>query len=64
MGMVLEPVAGDGLVGKGVGGLGGFQWQVHPLRLHGHTGRGGCPGTLSTGVQLINKRRRESLKPS
>ena len=31
MGMVLEPVVGDGSVGKGVGGLGGLQWQVHPL---------------------------------
>ena len=33
MGMVLEPVAGDGSVGKGVGGLGGLQWQVHPINL-------------------------------
>ena len=44
--MVLEPVAGDGSFGKGVGGLGGLQRQVDPLtvlgtRLHGFTGRGG-----------------------
>ena len=29
MGTVLEPVVGDGSVGKGVGSL-GLQWQVHP----------------------------------
>ena len=36
IGMVLEPVAGDGLFGKGVGGLGGLQRQVHPLTCPWH----------------------------
>ena len=44
VGRVFDPVAGEGLAGKGVGDL-SLQWQVHPSvcslhQLHGRTGKG------------------------